>query len=149
MYLDFQVWKKFASATEVHQEKSCKLYDLTQYEFPYTSEETETILDVLNKSDQEDLSEFRIAKSKAKKLMESRTRVGSFCSLSDLLNIEGFGLKSVEGICERILLDRLSDSEKESELQLKAQSHKSRLVKPKVLPAVLEVSSFVCFIGIV
>lgn len=126
-----------AFSVEARPESSKKSYDLSTYQFQYTPEEKETIMTVLNQSSEEELSQLRLTKGIVKKLIKSRARIGTFQNISQLLDIDGFGLKSIESICEKALQEIPSCTSEENELQSKTLFYKKRLVKPRVEPHVL------------
>ncbi|XP_066958175.1 transcription elongation factor, mitochondrial isoform X3 [Macrobrachium rosenbergii] len=126
-------------STKEHTGKqTTKVYDLTQYEFSYSAEETQRILEILNHSSEEAFFEFKITKGMAKKLIKGRSQLGTFQNVSQLLNIDGFGLKNVENICDKVLNEKPSQILKEEEfVQSKVLIFK-KLVKPRVEPQIIK-----------
>ncbi|XP_066958177.1 transcription elongation factor, mitochondrial isoform X4 [Macrobrachium rosenbergii] len=129
-------------STKEHTGKqTTKVYDLTQYEFSYSAEETQRILEILNHSSEEAFFEFKITKGMAKKLIKGRSQLGTFQNVSQLLNIDGFGLKNVENICDKVLNEKPSQILKEEEfVQSKVLIFK-KLVKPRVEPQIIKMVS--------
>ncbi|XP_064096046.1 transcription elongation factor, mitochondrial-like [Macrobrachium nipponense] len=137
LYDFFQVLQNHGFSTKEHRRKQTKVYDLTQYEFSYSAEETQRILEILNHSSEEDFSEFKITKGMAKKLIKGRSQLGIFQNVSQLLNIDGFGLKNVENICEKVLNEEPTQTLKEEELVQSKIVIFKKLVKPKVDPQII------------
>ncbi|XP_066958174.1 transcription elongation factor, mitochondrial isoform X2 [Macrobrachium rosenbergii] len=134
-----QVLQNHGFSTKEHTGKqTTKVYDLTQYEFSYSAEETQRILEILNHSSEEAFFEFKITKGMAKKLIKGRSQLGTFQNVSQLLNIDGFGLKNVENICDKVLNEKPSQILKEEEfVQSKVLIFK-KLVKPRVEPQIIK-----------
>ncbi|XP_068246070.1 transcription elongation factor, mitochondrial isoform X1 [Palaemon carinicauda] len=126
--------------TEVLTRNYSKVYDLTRYEFTYSPEETHKILEILNHSSEEELFKLRITKGTAKKLIKGRSQLGSFKDVSQLMNIDGFGLKNIENICEKVLNEKPSETPQENKVQSRVVVLR-RFVKPKVQPRILEMET--------
>ncbi|KAF2883956.1 hypothetical protein ILUMI_22214 [Ignelater luminosus] len=71
----------------------------------FSSEEQGKILEVLNKSNTEQLSRFDVSQSRIKNLEVWRNKKGPFKSLADVLEVDGLGVKVLERLCESIVQD--------------------------------------------
>lgn len=87
-----------ASATTV-------LNRLNSLEFhnDYDEIQTAKILNVVNKQSPEELTLFNISKQRIMKIDSWKKQQGEFKSVSEILELDGFGLKVLEKFCESIL----------------------------------------------
>ncbi|XP_055626669.1 uncharacterized protein LOC129768805 [Toxorhynchites rutilus septentrionalis] len=77
----------------------------TKLGFPcmYSEDETRKILDTLNKDDVEQLYKYNISKYRLKKIDDWRKKFGSFMTLDDVLELDGFGINVLRKFCDSIV----------------------------------------------
>ncbi|CAG2068856.1 unnamed protein product, partial [Timema podura] len=73
------------------------------YQSPYTSQQQKEILQKLNDSDAKDLGRLAMTQKQVKNLENYRKEHGDYLSLSDVLRIEGFGVRNLKRLCDSIL----------------------------------------------
>nr|CAD7195998.1 unnamed protein product [Timema douglasi] len=73
------------------------------YQSPYTGQQQQEILQKLNDSDAKDLGRLALTQKQVKKLENYRKEHGDYLSLSDVLRIEGFGVRNLKRLCDSIL----------------------------------------------
>ncbi|XP_047486086.1 transcription elongation factor, mitochondrial-like isoform X1 [Penaeus chinensis] len=125
------------SHAQASSEENGKPYDISTYQFPYTLEERSLILSIINNATEEMLARLKVSKSMRKKLLKDRHQTGSYMDLSQLLNVDGMGIKSVEQLCSFILKD-MGETEKETDPNDSSFVYKKRLVKPRLQQHVLK-----------
>ncbi|KAF5272742.1 hypothetical protein FQA39_LY07769 [Lamprigera yunnana] len=69
----------------------------------FTQEEQQHVLNILNNSSEEQLSLLDIPKNRIKNLKNWQKKWGSFGKVSDVLEVDGLGIKILEKICESII----------------------------------------------
>lgn len=139
--MQFGTYCTSTSRRETAEEKR-KLYDLSNYELPYSVKEKDLILETINDASAEDLARMRVTKGVIKKMIKNKSRIGSYEDLSQLLYIDGMGIKAVENLCTLVLknkdINHSSDDFHEDGLE--SIVYKKRLVKPKLNPHIVEVN---------
>lgn len=135
----YPLQKQWQSNASNDQPENANCYDIKKYRFPYSNEERNLILKILNTATQQDLICLKITKSLSNKLISHRYKTGKISQLYDLLDIDGMGIKSSEKLCNYILKDKLQDKVKTLNETKKVENsdeeqlvYKKRLVKPKV-----------------
>lgn len=117
--------------SQASSEKNGKPYDISTYQFPYTPEERSLILNIINEATEDTLGRLKVSKALRKKLLKNREQTGSYVDVSQLLNIDGMGIKSVEQLCALILQDS-GETEKRTDPDDENVVYKKRLVKPRI-----------------
>ncbi|XP_069191276.1 uncharacterized protein [Procambarus clarkii] len=114
-------------------EENGKIYDLSSYELPYSLKEKDCIIRTINDASAADLARLNVTKGIIKKLMKSKSQVGSFQDVSQLFYIDGLGIKAIENICTSVLENKETANSSGDVLEdLKDVVYKKRLVKPKL-----------------
>ncbi|CAG9768167.1 unnamed protein product [Ceutorhynchus assimilis] len=73
----------------------------------FSPQEHAKILKTLNESSPEELSRFKISNMRVRSICEWKNTKGSFKSLSEVLEVEGFGTKMLEQICKNIACNNI------------------------------------------
>ncbi|XP_042868231.1 transcription elongation factor, mitochondrial-like [Penaeus japonicus] len=107
-------------------------YDISTYQFPYSLEEKSLILNIINKATDETFVRLNVSKALRKKLLKNRLQAGSYEDISQLLEIDGMGIKSVEQLCTSVLKDSGETDKKRTNDHDPSIIYKKRLVKPRL-----------------
>lgn len=92
--------------------KTCQLLRFssidTNYEgltlnLKFSNQDQQKILDILNKSNTDQLSRFDVSQGRIRSLDSWRNKKGPFKSLADVLEVDGLGVKVLERLCESIV----------------------------------------------
>lgn len=103
----------------------------------YNSKEQKQILQILNESTAEEMSRFDVSKGRINSLQQFRRKRGQFCTLDEVLEVDGLGVKVLERLCDSIL-NQISGSEMEMSVEMSqvqkwakpTKSHRSQLLTP-------------------
>ena len=127
-----------------------KTYDPATYCLSFNTLEACAIMDVLNTATSQHLISFGISKGMANRLLKHRERIGGFEELSQLLEVDGLGIKGTEGLCKCLLQCCGSVSVSEGKLSsssmlqcdmadLEMLIGQKRFIKPQLSKAILKV----------
>ncbi|XP_042231481.1 transcription elongation factor, mitochondrial-like isoform X1 [Homarus americanus] len=121
-------------------EENGKLYDLSTYELPYSEKEKLLIIETINNASPEDFTRLKVTKGVIKKLLKSKSQVGSYQDVSQLLFIDGMGIKAVENLCKLVLKNgKIEKSGNDlCEDDFENVVYKKRLVKPRLDPLLIK-----------
>ncbi|KAJ9592701.1 hypothetical protein L9F63_015618, partial [Diploptera punctata] len=101
------------------------------YQSRYNNKEEDEILQVINNYSSDELSRFDITRSRITNLQRFRRKRGPFSTLSEILEVDGLGVKVLERLCDSILKysSQEYDIHDESEIvkHLKALNRKSKI----------------------
>lgn len=78
-------------------------YNVHTYHLPLSDTQHGMVLKTFNEASLKQLSDFKLSKSVADKLIQARQRKGSFKHIRDLLLVEGLGFKKIEAVCNQIV----------------------------------------------
>ena len=79
------------------------------FDSEFNTDEQQVILQKLNKASDEELSQYsRLTKRKALDLVRYRTNHGNFETLSDVMQVKGFGPTLLNSICKNIVNNKMS-----------------------------------------
>ncbi|PSN30256.1 hypothetical protein C0J52_24071 [Blattella germanica] len=123
-------------------ETSGARYLTNLYHSRYNDEQQKQILEILNDCDAEKLSRFDISKHRINNLQQFRHKHGPFCTLEEVLEVNGLGVKVLEKLCDSILKYSTSPNKEvennESELINKVKSlsvnSRSQIMTPIINP---------------
>ncbi|XP_063866361.1 uncharacterized protein LOC135103699 isoform X4 [Scylla paramamosain] len=125
-----------------------KTYDPATYCLSFDPLEESTIMDVLNTATSQHLATYGIGKGMANRLLKYREKIGGFQELSQLLEVDGLGIRGAEGVCKCLLQccgsagvseGMSSSSLLQSDMaDLKMLIGQKRLVKPQLSDAILK-----------
>lgn len=126
-----------------------KTYDPATYRLAFDPSEESTIMDALNTATTHHFATYGIGKGMATRLLKYRERIGGYQELSQLLEVDGLGIRGAEDVCKRLLQCCESafvsegTSSSSSVLQpdmadLEMLIGQKRLVKPQLSKATLE-----------
>lgn len=107
------------------------------YQSRYNSKEEKKILQILNESTAEEMSRFDVSKGRINSLQQFRRKRGQFCTLDEVLEVDGLGVKVLERLCDSIL-NQISGSEMETSVEMSqvqkwakpTKSHRSQILTP-------------------
>ncbi|XP_069701524.1 transcription elongation factor, mitochondrial isoform X2 [Periplaneta americana] len=95
------------------------------YQPRYNNEEQKQILQILNESSAEELSRFDVSKHRIHSLQQFRRKRGQFCTLDQVLEVDGLGIKVLEKLCDSILNQMTLPEEGYPAKEVRKQSRKS------------------------
>ncbi|KAG0720673.1 hypothetical protein GWK47_048054 [Chionoecetes opilio] len=134
-------------------------YDPTTYRLPFNPTEGRMIMDMLNGATPHHLSSLGVAKGVAGRLLKHRERIGGFQELSQVLEVDGVGIRGAEGVCRCVLQgcgsrgvrDGMTSTQVQSEVapvwpDLEAVIGQKRLLKPRLSEVVLK--NMECFVAL-
>ncbi|KAK4321192.1 hypothetical protein Pmani_007997 [Petrolisthes manimaculis] len=138
-----RIFKNAAYCTSVKSNDAFKVrkaqYDLSTYTFPYTTDEQTHILTRVNQITADELSRLKLTKRVIQRIVRSKTKVGNYRELPELLNIDGLGVRDVESLCDALLYTVCQQQESHNEPELLRSSIlKKRLIKPRLSSEALQ-----------
>lgn len=128
-------------------EDNVKQYDISTYEFPYSPDEKDFILETMNNASADDLIRLSVSKTTIQKLIKYKAKISRYQDLSQLLFVNGLGIKDAEKVCGLILQGQQAKTlcnivaEYEDKIVSPGVVYKKRYVKPQLQPHELNVST--------
>lgn len=101
------LYSKVADKSKIESLRTCNKYDPIQ---------ERTILDAINLQPYSELEKFSISKMRLKKIEKRKEKLGNFASLDEIVELDGFGEKVLEKLCDSILMNENNSSPIEPEV---------------------------------
>ncbi|XP_077290611.1 uncharacterized protein LOC143914309 [Arctopsyche grandis] len=94
---------KVLNFVKIHTKPPYRMKNCIEYDSKYSKEEESKILTFLNKSEPNDILRLSMSQMKLKRILSRRSNKGNFGSFSDILEVDGLGVKMMEKMCDSIL----------------------------------------------
>ncbi|KRT83004.1 hypothetical protein AMK59_3023, partial [Oryctes borbonicus] len=114
------------------------------FEEKFTATEREKILDILNSSNADELSKFKVTRNRLKNLVNWKNKKGAFSTLSEVLEVDGLGINILDRLCQSILSEDVIDSDKQTRLAI------NKLRKTNLVPNlhIADLNGLTCAVGL-
>ncbi|XP_055693085.1 uncharacterized protein LOC129795653 [Lutzomyia longipalpis] len=105
----------------------CRYYCDFGFKHTYTEDQVRNILKIINSSSQEELARYSIAKFRLQKITSWKQQHGQFESLNEILNLDDFGVKVLDKLCQSIVKDT-----GKSGVEIPTAKKSSQILTPKL-----------------